>query len=220
MVDTIYLSATNEINWLGGWYRNLLDGVNAEYVVVPFSQQTSGNLFNTSRSRIKHVNLNYLPCNAYEQFSNGCIEVVSLPKATSWTPTSTYLFYCAPHLKRLRFDGDFIGNRGSFYQNGANEITATFVSDGGSLSSFVALTCLEKFYISENCTSLYNYDFLSDCCSLEDIYIYAPTPPTRGNYQFIYRSKNFRIHVPAESLETYKTATNWTTLADYMVGDL
>ena len=54
-----------------------------------------------------------------------------------------------------------------------------------------------------------------------DFYFYSIVPPTLTTTDaFDGTDKGAIIHVPAASLEAYKTATNWTAWADYMVGDL
>ena len=59
------------------------------------------------------------------------------------------------------------------------------------------------------------------CYSLHDIYCYPKTPPTLGGTG-VFSSTNvlLRIHVPAESLEAYQTATNWSAQASKIIGDL
>ena len=53
----------------------------------------------------------------------------------------------------------------------------------------------------------------SYCEKLKSITIKATTPPTLGNEAF-YRTGLSYIYVPAESVDAYKTATNWKAYAD------
>lgn len=52
------------------------------------------------------------------------------------------------------------------------------------------------------------------CTSLESITIKAITPPTLSNSALRTTNDDFIIYVPAESLATYKAATNWAVYAD------
>lgn len=49
--------------------------------------------------------------------------------------------------------------------------------------------------------------------ALESITILATTPPSLGNPQVFIGGSNCPIYVPAASVETYKTATNWSAIA-------
>lgn len=51
------------------------------------------------------------------------------------------------------------------------------------------------------------------CTSLTSVTVEATTPPTLGNNVFFNISSNLVIYVPSESVETYKTATNWSNYA-------
>lgn len=54
--------------------------------------------------------------------------------------------------------------------------------------------------------------------SCKNLYLYPIIPPTLSATFTV--SPFIKIHVPAVSLTDYQTATNWSTFADYMVGDL
>ena len=51
------------------------------------------------------------------------------------------------------------------------------------------------------------------CSALTSVTIQATTPPSLGSYAF-EETNNCPIYVPAESVDAYKTATNWSSLAD------
>jgi len=48
----------------------------------------------------------------------------------------------------------------------------------------------------------------------QSITVLATTPPTLGNNAFYANYGNFKIYVPAESVEAYKAATIWSTYAN------
>lgn len=58
-----------------------------------------------------------------------------------------------------------------------------------------------------------------DCNSLTSVYCKATTPPILGdNYVFDNNGSGRKIYVPYQSLDAYKTATNWSKYADDIVG--
>ena len=52
-----------------------------------------------------------------------------------------------------------------------------------------------------------------DCTSLTSVTVNATTPPTLSAYVFNNTPANMVIYVPAESVETYKAASGWSTYA-------
>jgi len=51
------------------------------------------------------------------------------------------------------------------------------------------------------------------CTSLTSVTINAVTPPTLSNTNAFNNTNDCPIYVPSESVETYKSATNWSTYA-------
>lgn len=91
-----------------------------------------------------------------------------------------------------------------------------------TIGNYATYQCrtIKKIVLPSTLTSLGNYAF-TGCAYLIDIYVYAKTPPTLGGTGcFSQTNSYFKIHVPADSLEAYKTATNWSAQASKMVGDL
>lgn len=52
------------------------------------------------------------------------------------------------------------------------------------------------------------------CNSLYSVTVLATTPPTLGTDVFNATNENLKIYVPTESVNAYKTATNWSTYAN------
>ena len=52
------------------------------------------------------------------------------------------------------------------------------------------------------------------CGNMTSVTIQATTPPTLANTSAFNTTNNCPIYVPAESVDAYKTATNWSALAD------
>ena len=62
-------------------------------------------------------------------------------------------------------------------------------------------------------------DAFGSCDSLTSVYCKATTPPALGGtYVFDDNGSGRKIYVPAESVEAYKSATNWSEYASAIVG--
>lgn len=83
-----------------------------------------------------------------------------------------------------------------------------------SIGSYVFFYCrsLTSVTIPNSVTSISNSAF-SDCSSLTSVTVLAATPPTLYSNAF-NNTNNCPIYVPAESVDAYKTATNWSAYAD------
>ena len=80
-------------------------------------------------------------------------------------------------------------------------------------------------YAFKNCTKLQELDIpnkmktlltqiANGCTSLKKIIVRATTPPTLGANAFANNASDRLIYVPDDSLDAYKSATNWSTYAD------
>ena len=62
----------------------------------------------------------------------------------------------------------------------------------------------------------------NDCTSLKEVYCKPTTPPSGGEYMFMYDDRNYyigcKIYVPAASVEAYKSADYWKDYADDIIG--
>ena len=79
-------------------------------------------------------------------------------------------------------------------------------------SAFNACSSLTSIVFPSTLTSIGNSAF-RNCGRLASVTVNATTPPTSGTYVFNSTSANLVIYVPAESVETYKAANNWSTYA-------
>lgn len=101
-------------------------------------------------------------------------------------------------------------------------VNMTSVENLSNCASLVELTFMEVTNIANeaflNCKSLEKITFgpnlyyigdniFSGCTSLTDIFISAVNPPYCGNWGLV--GENVCLHVPAESLDAYKEASDW-----------
>lgn len=133
----------------------------------------------------------------YSAYFNTSVRKIILPEVV--TSISAYFCYYASSLEEMIFP------------EGITTI--------GNYATYQCRT-IKKIVLPSTLTSIGNYAF-TGCTYLIDIYVYAKTPPTLGGTGcFSQTNSYFKIHVPADSLEAYKTATNWSAQASKMVGDL
>ena len=76
---------------------------------------------------------------------------------------------------------------------------------------------LKKIYIGTGITSI-AYDVFGQASNLEEVTIKAITPPTLHQDAFRDCNNTFKIYVPLESVEAYKTASVWSNYADRIFG--
>lgn len=119
----------------------------------------------------------------------------------------------------ITFDGDVtsIGDHAFYWSSNLTSITIpdSVISIGstalGSCNSLSSVT------IGKSVTSIEIYAFYS-CSKLTRVYCKATTPPALGSYVFNVNGRGRKIYVPAESVEAYKSATNWSEYASAIVG--
>ena len=80
-----------------------------------------------------------------------------------------------------------------------------------------AQSSLKKVTISESVTSIETSAF-NFATSLSEVYCKSTTPPTLGTSAFDTNAPSRKIYVPAESVDAYKAAANWSAYASAIVG--
>lgn len=200
--------------WLGSWWATALNGSSIETIVT--NDRTANQNFNspppTACRLLKayvfnpyHVYLNH----DFLRNASSC-EVVCFSNETM----SKADYFCAgtTRLKRIRLSPNTIWNRFAF-QSAPIEFFNGAVLQYSDLG---ACDCLRRLVIK----STIDNRALSDCNSIEEIWCGLTTPPTLGSSNpFSKLKSNAVIHVPAEAVEDYKAATNWSIHADKIVGD-
>ena len=77
-------------------------------------------------------------------------------------------------------------------------------------NAFYNCTSLASVTIGNGITTIGNRA-LRGCTALTSVTVNATTPPTLGTYAFYNTNNSFVIYVPASSVDTYKTASNWSS---------
>ena len=103
-----------------------------------------------------------------------------------------------------------------------NQIDYTVTSIGNS--AFAGCNGLTSVDLPSSVTNIDESAF-KGCTSLSSVTCKATTPPSLGSDAFVNCSNALKIYVPKASVESYKTATNWSTYADkieafYTIADI
>ena len=98
------------------------------------------------------------------------------------------------------------------YNNHYNRITSAIIGDcitSIGNSAFTNCTSLTSIVIPSGITSIGNSVFYN-CTSLTSVTVNATTPPSLG-YSAFYNTNNCPIYVPSSSVNTYKSASGWSS---------
>ena len=121
-----------------------------------------------------------------------CIGLTSITMGNSVTTIREYAFYGCSALTSITIPNSVTSIEGRVFQN---------------------CTGLTSVTIGNSVTSIANEVF-RNCSSLASVTILATTPPTLSNANaFAGNASGRKIYVPSASVETYKTAANWSTYA-------
>ena len=105
---------------------------------------------------------------------------------------------------------------------GYSQIDYTVTSIGNS--AFANCKGLTSVDLPRSVTNIGESAF-NGCTNLRSVTCKATTPPSLGSDAFANCSNDLKIYVPKASVESYKTATNWSTYADkieafYTIADI
>lgn len=143
---------------------------------------------------------------------------ISLPMGV--TSYGNNFFSGCSGLKAVTIPSDLTELPTSFFNNCSNINSITLPNNITTISNnaFSYCYCLTSLTIPSNVSSIGNTAF-TDCCGMKEYHIKPTTVPTAGTTIFKNMPTDCIIYVPSASLSDYKTASNWSTYASYMVGE-
>lgn len=153
---------------------------------------------------------------------NNCYSLRCLIVPNEITAINNYMCYFNTDLSRVSIPASIVGSigDGAFYYCTSLkriQLPKNLTTIGSNV--FRTIGALGKITIPANVTSIGTYAF-NACYSLAVMRCLPTTPPVVSNANaFTNLPSEIKIYVPAASLNAYKTATNWSTLASNMVAD-
>lgn len=171
----------------------------------------------------------------------GCDSLTTMTLPDSMTTLPGGIFNNCANLTTINFPSNLTNISNSAFNGCSNLVltslpdTITIIDNSGFAScSKITLTTLPSALTAlgqqafNKCTSLtqitipaaiqsISQSVFNGCTKLTSVTILATTPPTlTSSSAFPKTNTGFKIYVPAASLDTYKSATNWSELASYM----
>ena len=183
----------------------IIDGVKQDTVQMNYT-------FDTLGEHIVKYKLDGTSIGEYA-FSE-CYNLTSVIIPNSVTSIGVRAFYNCKGLTSITIPNSVtsIGERAFYNCKGLTSITipnsVTSIGDG----AFRDCTGLTSVTIPNSVTSIGGGAFYN-CKGLTSITIEATTPPTLGAITSFGNTNNCPIYVPSESVDAYKAATNWSSLA-------
>lgn len=215
------------------------DKASIETFIVPNGLTTLGNVF--SGCNIKKVyasdveswlNLVFLeeganPLNAYTLSSNSLppllyfdgnlVENVVVPNTI--TNIGNYAFDNCRSLASITIpDGVTSIGTLAFFFTSLTSITIPDSVTSIGVRAFSDCENLRNIVVGSGITYIPTLAFYSNSDELVNIYFRSATPPKLTNTSAL--PQTVAIHVPVGSGDAYKSATNWSSLADYIVEDV
>ena len=145
---------------------------------------------------------------------NKSVNAVSIIIPNSVTSIGQFAFGGCSSLTSITIPSG-VTSIGSGVFQGCSGLTSIDIPSGvTSIGSSAFTNCygLTSIDIPSGVTSIGGYAF-KYCGSLTSVTVEATTPPTLGTNAFSYNASGRKIYVPSASVETYKSATNWSDYA-------
>ena len=148
-----------------------------------------------------------------------CTSLTSVNIPDSVTTIGTHAFDCCTSMTSVTI-GDSVTTIGDAAFQECTSLTSvnipesvTTIGDG----AFAGCYILTSVNIPDSVTTIGEKAF-AWCDSLTSVYCKATTPPAMGYDVFFSNGWGRKIYVPAESVDAYKSATNWSEYASAIVG--
>ena len=147
-----------------------------------------------------------------------CTRLRSISIPNGVTSIGGYTFYSCTSLSSVTI-GSGVTSIGDYAFHSCYNLTSiTIPNSVTSINqrAFVACRSLSSVTIPSGVTSIGQLCF-SDCYNLTSVIVNATTPPTLGASAF-NNTNDCPIYVPCESVNAYRTASNWSTYASRIIG--
>lgn len=194
---------------------------NLDFQVFPSGVSSVGNSCFESCFILNKISLPASLTSLGSQTFQGCFSVDALAVPSRVTALGTNIFWACYAMKKIYLPSGMTSIGGSaFYSCSALEnprIPSTVISIGEN--AFYSCRAIQKIYVPSGVATLGDGAF-NNCQAVLSYTFLRATPPTNsGVNTFGSITSQTRIYVPKGSLSAYRSATNWTTVANYMLED-
>ena len=197
-------SISKYINWNSDGYGAFRECINLKSVILPDTLTTIGPQAFSSCSKLESINfvnaIETIQSNAFYNCTNLKIDNLSLP-----------------NLKTLG-DSAFVSCQNLFNIEDLGSITTISATNGSDMSKcFAYCSNLKKVKIPQTVTTLGTSSTpFHNCTHIEQVIIYAETPPSCGSNAIFSTVSLKAIYVPDGCVTTYQEATVWANYASYI----
>lgn len=150
-------------------------------------------------------------------FSN-CSSLSNITIPSGVTSIGNYAFNYCNRLTNITIPSGVTSIGGNAFY-GCSSLRSISIPNGvTSIGAYTFYDCssLSSVTIGSGVTTIGNYAF-SRCRGLTSVIVNATTPPTLGTSAF-NNTNDCPIYVPCESVNAYRTASNWSTYASRIIG--
>ena len=184
-------------------------------VNIPESVTSLGNSCFSHCSNLAYVTIpNTVTSLGTSCFSNcSNLTYVNIPDGVR--KLDSYCFFYCSSLAEVTIP-NAVASFGSSCFEGCASLSAVTIPNAVTslgIQCFRSCKSLSSVTIPYAVTSIGSYCFYN-CSKLKSVTCKATTPPTLGSNAFDGTPSTIVIYVPAESVDAYKTATNWSNYAD------
>lgn len=194
------------------WYTSTNGNIVTPYSLQGFGANVISNTYENGKGVIKFDGaVTRIGSSAFNSKST----LLSIEMPNSVTIIDSYAFSNCAKLASVDM-GNSVTNLGEQAFNSCYDLTSINISDSMttiSTGAFIHCTGLTTIEIPSSVSTITGYGIFYDCTGLTSVICLATTPPSLGTTAFD-KTNNCPIYVPAESVNAYKTATNWSTYAN------
>lgn len=190
-----------------------LNGTEVTNLVIPNGTTAIGNSAFRYFAYITQLTIPNSVTSIGQYAFNGCSGLTSVTIPESVTSAS-HAFYSTALTSATFLNGATIVDEYMFMY--CQVLTSvTLPNSITTIGAFAFNSCkqLASITLPSSVTQIGQHVFES-CSNLSEVIVEATVPPTLGPNVFRYCSNALAIYVPAASVDTYKTASNWSTWAN------